>query len=310
MDLYWGRVEKGTFHELLCYGSLFTIFGAGPIERFTNLKPQLQIINSKYQTRYWEEAFIRISTGLFKKLVLADWLGVIVNPVVQNPSIYNPFRLSFTIAAYSLQIYFDFAGYSDIAIGSSKLFGLTVMENFNHPYLAKNIGDFWRRWHISLSIWIRDYLFLPMSRISKIREWMIYLVPPAAMSVCGFWHGSELHFVLWGLLHGIAIDIFQYFRKTRIKLIKTLLKSSLFNLTFVSLAWVVFHAMFKVKELKPPTIIIIVITLPLILLPVQKLLGFFSKKDVIHNARLALVLLILTLALQCFMNTNFIYLNF
>lgn len=310
IDVYWDKDKAGNLLELTFYSSLFTIYSAGPIERFHRLKTQLQPPVRKFETGFLNEGFIRITTGLFKKLVLADWLGYFIHPVWQNPSQYHPVYVSMAIVGYSLQIYFDFAGYSDIAIGSSRLLGLRIMENFDNPYLAKNIGDFWRRWHISLSEWIRDYLFVPLSRLSYIRAWMIYLVPPIAMGICGIWHGSDGHFLVWGLWHGIAIDIYQYFRKTKSKLLKALINTQLATFTFVTLAWIIFHDSPKTQGLHPGDYLIIIAALPLLLYPVQKLLGMITRMQFAVNAPRTSIMLLITLALQCFMNTDFIYMNF
>jgi D-alanyl-lipoteichoic acid acyltransferase DltB (MBOAT superfamily) len=208
-DIQWKIVTKGKFIDVACYGSLFTIFVAGPIERFERLKPQLEAEPGSFKLEYLEFAFRRIVFGLFKKLVLADWLGYFINPVWQHPNEYNTFIRIAALFGYSLQIYFDFAGYSDIAIGSSRLFGLKIMENFKNPYLAPNISQFWRRWHISLSDWIRDYLFFPLSQNKTNFFWLVFCVPVIAMSLCGLWHGAAWHYVIWGLWHGLGISIYQ-----------------------------------------------------------------------------------------------------
>lgn len=310
IDVYRGTVTKGSFVNFVCYGSLFTIFSAGPIERYNKLKPQLETIATKFQSIYVNDAVIRISMGLFKKMVIADWLGFFVHPVWVNMSNYGTVRIALTIVGYSLQIYFDFSGYSDIAIGSSRLFGFTITENFNNPYLAKNIGDFWRRWHISLSSWIQDYLFTPLSKLYNIRAWMIYLVPPIAMTICGMWHGSDFHFVLWGFIHGIAIDVYQYTRKSKYKIVKLLRKSSLFCLTFVTLAWIVFHDAPNGGSLNLFQYVIILTLIPIILYLVQRFLMIASGITKFYNMRVAIVILIMTIALQCLINTEFIYMSF
>jgi len=208
-DIHWKIITKGKLIDFACYGSLYTIFVAGPIERFERLKPQLEAPAGKFELEYLETAFQRIVFGLFKKLVLADWLGYFINPLWQHPDQYSTVIRVAALFGYSLQIYFDFAGYSDIAIGSSKLFGLKIMENFKNPYLAPNISQFWRRWHISLSDWIRDYLFFPLSQNKTNFLWLVFCVPVIAMSLCGLWHGSAWHFVIWGLWHGLGISIYQ-----------------------------------------------------------------------------------------------------
>lgn len=208
-DIKWGIVKKGHWLDFACYGSLFSIFVAGPIERFERLKPQLEAEAKPFKLDYLETAFQRIVFGLFKKLVLADWLGYFINPIWQHPDQYSTIIRIGALFGYSLQIYFDFAGYSDIAIGSSKLYGLKIMENFNNPYLAPNISQFWRRWHISLSDWIKDYLFFPLSQNKKSVLWLFFCVPVIAMALCGLWHGSAWHYVIWGIWHGVGISLLQ-----------------------------------------------------------------------------------------------------
>jgi alginate O-acetyltransferase complex protein AlgI len=214
-DIYWGVVKKGKFIDFACFASLYTIFVAGPIERFERLKPQFESSVDKFQISHLEIAFERIVFGLFKKLAIADWLGYFINPVWQHPELYSIGIRIAAIFGYSLQIYFDFAGYSDIAIGSSRLFGLQIMENFNNPYLAANISQFWSRWHISLSSCLRDYLFFPLSQNKTNRFWLKVCVPIIAMGLCGLWHGPAWHFVIWGIWHGVGISIYQYWNQIK-----------------------------------------------------------------------------------------------
>lgn len=202
-------IKRGKFLDFICYGSLYTIFVAGPIERFENLKPQFEAVASRFRTDDLAYAFMRIVFGLFKKLVLADWIGFFIHPVFQNNSTYPLGIKILAILGYSLQIYFDFAGYSDIAIGSSRLFGLRIMENFDNPYLSTSITQFWRKWHISLSDWIRNYLFFPLSQNRSNKIWLTICVPIIAMAICGLWHGSAWHYVIWGIWHGSGIAIYQ-----------------------------------------------------------------------------------------------------
>lgn len=207
-DIYWGIVKKGTFVDFLLYGALFTIYVAGPIERFERFNPQIKE-KKKFQTLYLEDAFRRIVFGFLKKLVIADWIGYFVAPVWENQAQYSLEIRILALFGFSIQIYMDFSGYSDIAIGSSRLFGITIMENFRWPYLQPNISKFWRHWHISLSDWIRDYLFFPLSRLSDNRLWLTCLVPLIAMGLCGLWHGAAWHYVLWGLWHGAGLAVLQ-----------------------------------------------------------------------------------------------------
>ena len=198
-DIQWKVIKPGSLLELFLYSSLFTIYVAGPIERFSRLQPQLRALPTLNGAMV-EGAFIRIVVGLFKKAVLADWIGYFTPDMAAMPG-----GGVISLVAFSFQIFFDFAGYSDIAIGASQLFGLTIMENFRSPYLAGNISRFWQCWHISLSDWIRDYVFFPLSGLFRKKLWMNFGVPLVAMGLCGLWHGAAWHYMYWGLWHGAGI---------------------------------------------------------------------------------------------------------
>lgn len=248
-DIYWGIVRKGNFIDFLLYGSLFTIYVAGPIERFERFKPQIEA-KLMFQVSFLENAFQRIVFGLFKKLVIADWIGYFITPVWENQSSYSLWIRILALLGFSIQIYMDFSGYSDIAIGSSRLLGLKIIENFNWPYLQPNISKFWRNWHISLSDWIRDYLFFPLSRLSESKPWLTIGVPLIAMGLCGLWHGAAWHFVLWGLWHGMGLAILQVWNRQ--KKLHKLKPIKLFNkpfpvfgiactFSFVTIGWLLFR---------------------------------------------------------------------
>lgn len=245
-DIKWGLVKPGRFIDFLLYSSLFTIFVAGPIERWERLKPQIEQPKIAFNWSNIDYGFGRIVLGMFKKLVIADWLGYFINPVWSTPHHYSAGIGLLALLGYSFQIYYDFSGYSDIAIGSSKLLGIKIMENFNNPYLAPNISQFWRRWHISLSDWIRDYLFFPLSRLNSKRIWQMFLVPVIAMALCGLWHGSSWHFVWWGLMHGLGIAGYQFWSDLKrhdkklaqaTKLASISIVSVIMNFIFVTLGW-------------------------------------------------------------------------
>ncbi|MDD2230932.1 MAG: hypothetical protein PHY48_16210 [Candidatus Cloacimonetes bacterium] len=245
-DIKWGLVKPGRFIDFILYSSLFTIFVAGPIERFERFKPQAEHARMPFTWENIDYGFMRIVFGMFKKLVIADWIGYFIAPVWTSPHHYAQWIRLLALVGYSFQIYFDFAGYSDIAIGSSRFFGFKIMENFNNPYLASNISQFWRRWHISLSDWIRDYLFFPLSKISGKKTWQIFFVPVIAMALCGLWHGPDWYFVLWGLWHGIGLSILQVWNQYKRKH-KALAKATrsdwfmyagvLMNFAFVTIGW-------------------------------------------------------------------------
>jgi D-alanyl-lipoteichoic acid acyltransferase DltB (MBOAT superfamily) len=248
-DLYWGLNKRAGFFDLFFYGSLFTIFLSGPIERFERIEKQLNGEKIRFSSVFVLESFERISYGLFKKFVLADWLGYFIGFVWRNPDEYSFVYHTLALFGFSLQLYFDFSGYSDIAIGTSRMFGFKMMENFNFPYLRQNISQFWRNWHISLSDWIRDYLFFPLSRFSTHKVWLLIFVPLIAMGICGMWHGSELKFLAWGLYHGAGISVYQLwnqFKKKR-KVLKNFTETKIFNafavlitFVFVTMGWLFF----------------------------------------------------------------------
>lgn len=131
-----------------------------------------------------------MATGLFKKLVLSVWLAYVLKNYIPMQSGLLSWSTPLTALIFGLQLYFDFSGYSDIAIGTSRWLGITVAENFRHPYLQTNMSAFWRSWHISLSDWIRDYLFFPLSQVSSSKTWLLVGVPIIAMAICGIWHGA------------------------------------------------------------------------------------------------------------------------
>jgi alginate O-acetyltransferase complex protein AlgI len=220
-DIYWGLTKKGNFIQFLSYSTLFPIFLAGPIERYERFLPQVEVKEQKFKKVFIEEGFERIVYGIFKKAVIADWIGYFIKDMWLGSNQNNSLIGVIALTGYSVQIYMDFSGYSDIAIGSSRLFGLKIMENFNYPYFQPNIGQFWRSWHISLSDWIRDYIFAPMSfqiaHISTNKIWTILFVPVIAMGLCGLWHGAAWHFLFWGIWHGIGLSVYQVWNNIKRK---------------------------------------------------------------------------------------------
>jgi alginate O-acetyltransferase complex protein AlgI len=202
IDVYFGR-QKAERHlgYFALYVSFFPQLVAGPIERFSRLAPQLK---AKHAFSYDNlvNGLRLILYGLFIKMVIADKLSGIVDQVYENPSQYASWDILKGIFLYSFQIYSDFYGYSIIAIGSALIMGIRIMDNFQTPYLAKNIAEFWQRWHISLSTWFRDYLYYPMggNRVSKAR-WILNIL--VVFVVSGLWHGANWTFIIWGGLFGV-----------------------------------------------------------------------------------------------------------
>jgi len=248
-DIKWGIIKDSNLLEFLNYSSLFTIFTAGPIERFERFQPQMRNKELKFEWMYIDEGFQRIVFGLFKKFAIADWIAYFINPVWENKDEYSAGIRALALLGFSFQVYFDFSGYSDIAIGSSRLFGLKIMENFDYPYLKRNISRFWRAWHISLSDWIRDYIFMPLGRISQNKIWFLFFVPIISMGICGIWHGAKWGFLIWGIWHGLGISAYQiviqlekkYGKYKKIqKIILNKPISTLITFIYVTLGWLWF----------------------------------------------------------------------
>ena len=185
--------------------SLFPQLVAGPIERASNLLPQIE--GKRFFSKKWfHDGLFQIFVGLFRKIVIADTLGIYVNSIYKDPELHNSSTLVLATIFFAYQIYFDFAGYSDIAIGSAKLFGFKFNRNFNLPYFSKSLSEVWTRWHISLSTWLRDYLYKSL-RNSKKGKIFTYRNVMITMILGGLWHGSTWNFVIWGLLQGLLLGI-------------------------------------------------------------------------------------------------------
>ncbi|MFY0571504.1 MBOAT family O-acyltransferase [Archangium lansingense] len=202
VDSYRGEIKKEhTFFEHLLYLLFFPHLVAGPIVRASHLIERFDDTPSLTADEGGRGLY-RIAVGLAKKLIIADVLGSgLVDPVFASPEAYTSAECFVAAVAYSFELYFDFSAYSDIAIGTAALFGFKFSENFNRPYLATNLFDFWARWHISLSNWLRDYLYRPMggNRVSKPRALLNLMI---TMGLGGLWHGADWRFAIWGLAHG------------------------------------------------------------------------------------------------------------
>lgn len=209
IDVYWGKAEgRKNYIDLSLYVAFFPQLVAGPIERATHLLPQLE--KKRNFSFDWAVTGINlIAWGFFKKLVIADNCAIYVDGIFKNvPGALTPFsgEVLLAIYAFALQIYCDFSAYSDIARGCAKLMGIDIIINFKRPYLATSFSDFWRRWHVSLSEWIRDYIYIPLggSRCSTKRVAFNLIL---TMFLGGLWHGAAWTFVFWGLLHGIYLAV-------------------------------------------------------------------------------------------------------
>ncbi|MHC2992404.1 alginate O-acetyltransferase, partial [Pontibacter sp. HJ8] len=202
IDVYQGRIKPEPHLGIFAlFVTFFPQLVAGPIERAGNLLGQLR---RKHDFSYDRvvAGLRRMGWGFFKKIVIADNLALMVNQVYNNPTEYEGISLIIATIFFAFQIYCDFSGYSDIAIGASQVMGFRLMENFRSPYFAKTIPEFWSRWHISLSTWFRDYLYIPLGG-NRVVKWRWYYNLFIVFLLSGFWHGASWTFVVWGALHGI-----------------------------------------------------------------------------------------------------------
>jgi alginate O-acetyltransferase complex protein AlgI len=207
IDVY--RKEMEPTKKILDYALFVSFFPeliAGPIERARNLLPQILSARKITLANFYEGCFL-IYWGVFQKAFIADNLGKIVDPVFASPAPYNGPIVLLASYAYTFQILCDFSGYSDIARGLGKCMGFDLMVNFNVPYFVTNPREFWRRWHISLSTWLRDYLYIPLGG-SKKGNFATYRNLTITMLICGLWHGAAWTFIIWGIYHGILLILY------------------------------------------------------------------------------------------------------
>ena len=244
IDVYRGDLKaERNFGIYALFVSFFPQLVAGPIERAKNLLPQFKRRHTLSLERF-EIGIKQMIWGYFMKVVIADRLALFVNATYNNVDQHNGTTLLIGTFFFAIQIYCDFAGYSNIAIGAARIMGFDLMTNFRRPYFSTNIGEFWHRWHISLSTWFRDYVYIPLggNRVSSSRNYFNIFI---TFVVSGIWHGANWTFVIWGGLHGFYITIQKYFGLDKLRFAKfTALKFGLILLNFilVLLAWIFFRA--------------------------------------------------------------------
>lgn len=264
VDVYREKLKpEKHLGKFMLYTSFFPSLLAGPIDRPSDLLTQFHK-ETTFDFDRMVEGGVQVLWGFFKKLVIADNLAQLVAKVFNHPQKYDGLFLLIAVLSFTIQIYCDFSGYSDIAIGAAKILGIKLTDNFNRPYFAVSITDFWRRWHISLSSWLRDYLFLPISfsvsrKIKspkllgmKTENYAYLFGMTATMLLCGLWHGANWTFILWGGIHGLYMGLAFITRKKRAKLRKWIgiKKNSSFHriagisitISFITLSWVFFRA--------------------------------------------------------------------
>ncbi len=251
IDIYKGHQKaQKHFGKLALFVSFFPQLVAGPIERSTNLLPQFDQ-HFEFDYNRITNGFKLMFWGLFKKVVIADKLAIIVNQVYNDVENYDGFTLLLATIFFAFQIFCDFSGYSDIAIGCAKVFGFDLMKNFQIPYYAKNISEFWKRWHISLSTWFRDYVYIPLGGNRKARpRWFINLF--ITFFVSGVWHGANWTFLIWGSLHGFYLVFAIVFKNAKEKInqflglkegkIITRFVQVITTFILVDFAWIFFRA--------------------------------------------------------------------
>ncbi len=215
IDVYRGHLKpEKSWYRFAFFVAYFPQLIAGPIVRASEFLHQTHQ-PPKLSASELEEALYRIFVGLFKKIVLADFLAIYADQAFSDPASVGTVGAWIGIYAFALQIYFDFSGYTDIAIGCARLMGYRLPENFRQPYVAVSITDFWRRWHMSLSRWLRDYLYFSLGGNRVKTRWRIYRNLMITMLLGGLWHGAAWHFVIWGFLHGALLSLERVFGVAR-----------------------------------------------------------------------------------------------
>jgi alginate O-acetyltransferase complex protein AlgI len=239
IDVYRRTVPADkSFVSFGAYQSMFVHLIAGPIIRYEWVKREL--VSRPFDWEHFSLGARRLMIGMSMKVLIADTLAPVVDVAfaVQNPSFLDAWL---GCIGYGLQLFFDFAGYSVMAIGLGMMLGFRFPENFNNPYLATSIQDFWRRWHLSLSSWIRDYLYIPLggNRLGPVRTYVNLLL---TMAIAGLWHGGDSwNFLLWGIAHGVALSVDRLWNQAKLGSLPTMLSRTL-TLLFVFLAWTIFRA--------------------------------------------------------------------
>ncbi len=296
-DVYLNQVKaQKSFAKLLLYISFFPQLIAGPIVRYVDVSSEIRSrVHSIRNFSYGSQRFI---IGLAQKLIIANSLGELADKIYQTPMSANSSSLLWIAAiSYSFQIYFDFSGYSNMGIGMARMFGFNFLENFNFPYSALSITDFWRRWHISLSSWFRDYVYIPLggNRSGRLRT---YFNLSIVFLLCGLWHGASWNFVIWGALHGTLL----IFEKTALgKIFLGAYRPILFIYTFFTITclWVFFrietlpkaleilHVMFQFRHSENALLIREVVSPELFIISIIALIFSIDLKYIFSKQKLS-----------------------
>jgi alginate O-acetyltransferase complex protein AlgI len=241
VDAYRGVITPTrNFWEFSCYVSLFSQLVAGPIVRFRQVEADLDNLDQADRTGWLDIGWSFFAIGMMKKVLLADTIAAVIHPAWKDVAHLSTLGAWLSVIGYTYQIYFDFSGYSDMAVGLGYLFGIRLPQNFNSPYKALNISDFWRRWHISLSTCLRDYLYIPLGGSRVSRNWLVYRNLMITMLLGGLWHGANWTFVVWGGYHGVLLCLYKLFGRFWDRLPVVLQRAGTFFL--VSIGWVFFRS--------------------------------------------------------------------
>lgn len=250
IDLYYKKTKPANdWIQFFAFVSFFPQLVAGPIERAKNFLPQFETLK-KPDYFAFRSALILITWGFFKKLMIADRLAVLVEHVYENPNMANGFPMLLAVIFFAFQLYLDFSAYTDIARGCAKLLGFDLMLNFNRPYLATSFSNFWKRWHISLSSWFMDYVYIPLggNRKGNARTKINLLI---VFAISGLWHGASWNFVIWGLLNAlflIALDpLFGWNKKKDPEFVEKF-TTRIFKSIIIFSAWAISLIFFRAKD--------------------------------------------------------------
>lgn len=248
VDFYRYKAEFIPFRNYVLFKSFFPQLVSGPIVRSTQLAPQIEKLSLPNQSLFLEGVSLFV-LGFFKKIAIADRVAPLVDQAFSNPNNYNRLGLIQGVLAYSVQIWGDFSGYTDMGRGIAKMFGIILPENFFSPYLSKTPSEFWQRWHVTLSLWIRDYIYIPLGG-SRGKPLRVIIVALTTMLISGLWHGAAFTFMLWGAYHGMLLVIERLLVKSSIyHYISKFLPAKIINISsifimFIATAfgWLIFRA--------------------------------------------------------------------
>ncbi|HEX2033946.1 MAG TPA: MBOAT family O-acyltransferase, partial [Chloroflexota bacterium] len=233
-------VPTRNFFEFSCYVSLFSQLVAGPIVRFRQIEEDLEHLDRSQRTSRLDLGWSFFAIGMVEKVLIADTIAAVIDPALNDHTKLSTVTAWLCLLGYTYQLYFDFSGYSNMAVGLGHLFGIRIPQNFNSPYKALNPSDFWRRWHISLSTCLRDYLYIPLGG-NRGPRWKVYRNLFLTMLIGGLWHGANWTFVIWGAYHGLLLMLYRATSRVWDRVPALLTQAVTFLL--VVIGWVFFRAL-------------------------------------------------------------------